>query len=229
MEKVIPLHAFPGLDRCINQRMFAIILQLQSDLGKEDIDKLCPNILQIFDCLESLVVQRTGLTISEVAQLIPDETVQNGVKIFLNTRDTFNNLCTKGMPLNKAYHENFECLSPVSNSLIDCENKATETYNAYRDFIENSVEAVNPPSLREKNCMTQSYRFACLASYAKDKCGDAARDFILNFVKRTTFLKYGVCSPPEIEDLKSKFLKFIELSGQRGSAFADAFDFKRKK
>ncbi|XP_054715956.1 uncharacterized protein LOC129225540 isoform X3 [Uloborus diversus] len=98
---IIPLHAFPGLDRCINQRMFAIILQLQSDLGKEDIDKLCPNILQIFDCLESLVVQRTGLTISEVAQLIPDETVQNGVKIFLNTRDTFNNLCTKGMPLNK--------------------------------------------------------------------------------------------------------------------------------
>ncbi|XP_054715952.1 uncharacterized protein LOC129225539 [Uloborus diversus] len=224
---ILPIHAIPGLEKCIHENLLKDLMKMQDE--GDDLDQTCPYVLQIFDCLDSLVVNHTGLTISQLAELIPDEAVRNGAKIFTNSRDALTELCTEGMPFNNAYRENVECLSRLGNPLTDCEAKARETYNSYREFMDNSVEGGTTPSERERNCMVESYKVACAASYVMDQCGDASRNLFQNLIKRTTYLKYGACSNYDTGDLKTKFLSFIELSGQHRSVFADVFDFRRKK
>ncbi|XP_054715951.1 uncharacterized protein LOC129225538 [Uloborus diversus] len=226
---ILPIHALPGLEKCVHDNLLKDLMQMQSTGGVDDLDQTCPYVLQIFDCLDNLVVNHTGLTISQLAELIPDETVQNGAKIFMNTRNVLTELCTEGMPFNKAYRENVECLSRLGNPLTDCEEKARDTYDSYKEFMDNSVEGGTPQLEPERTCMMESYKVACAAAYVMDQCGDASRALFQNLIKRTTYLKYGPCSNYDTGDLKTKFLSFIELSGQHRSVFADAFDFRRKK
>uniref|UniRef100_A0A2L2Y4P9 Secreted protein n=1 Tax=Parasteatoda tepidariorum TaxID=114398 RepID=A0A2L2Y4P9_PARTP len=189
----------------------------------ERLEAVCPAIRVAFDCILEEFSKCADQDLDEMATS-DNETLVAASGIILGTKNLMDDLCDSTTQIHKAYARNIGCIrdtmmAPMTMPL--CAFEAKGLYGTYK-FGEEEDE-------REHHCIVAAHVFACISGDVLEQCGEEARATLVELLKRTKVLKYGVCTPQSILDLKTKYIEFLALESERRIIFEKVFDMKKRR
>nr|ALJ10893.1 hypothetical protein [Dolomedes sulfureus] len=198
--------------------------------GSEDVEVICPMVVNFFSCMEEVLKSETGMTLEEMAELTEGTDIGGSVELVLNVRNLAVDLCTEGSQLNTDLMADIECVDDLENPFEACEEKAVAAYNAFSGFANKVEEEAEDEDFDpDFPCMKAAYQSACIASAIHDKCGRRAFDTYNTIVKRSTIFKNAICSEQDLANAKTTFLDSLEMEENKKELFRLAFDLRKRR
>ncbi|XP_035217847.1 uncharacterized protein LOC118191148 [Stegodyphus dumicola] len=220
--------ACEGIPRdCVNE-LEADAIEFNGLPNEEELRRMCPVIMDLFECLRQKFLKCLGTTPEEAAHSTDDPEIAVIAEFFLNVEAFVKEMCNEESNLHKSYVRTQPCTSEYfDDPKMECKREAEAAYVAYRhltEFLPAEGEEVDKNAM----CLTEAYAFACIAHDLQMKCNEEARNVFTGIFQRLNPLKV-ICSVSSVDELKTHFLKSLDMEPERKDVFSLAFNVLRKR
>ncbi|XP_055949952.1 uncharacterized protein LOC129984173 [Argiope bruennichi] len=193
--------------------------------NRSQLEIICPNLIKMFEC-EKTYLECPGQSIEEVA--VSSDTVKSKLaKAILGGLSLIRELCDNDSDLQKDYLESVECarshITDIGRLCLPETSKPTEDY--FNQFYSNEDDFFK--KISHISCVKDAFHTACMVYKLRDTCGTVAEKTALYGLERMKdALKANRCANVEnAENLKTKFLEFLNYDEQKKNSIKRVLDF----
>ncbi|CAL1297019.1 unnamed protein product [Larinioides sclopetarius] len=171
---------------------------------EEDINRLCPIIIQNLDCLKDYFGKcgfQSGLTEDKVHKL----------------KEITDDVCREDSPLHLGVVRNIGCFNEVlENDEESCKRYISSKVRKMRNYLYD-IEAergynddyYDPQLWQPLLCIKDAFEMSCFISKVSERCGSDAKDIASEIMTRAT-VAYYACSASS-EEMITELLELLEL------------------
>ncbi|XP_055949779.1 uncharacterized protein LOC129984041 isoform X2 [Argiope bruennichi] len=206
---------------------FEELAQLEYRPNREELLRLCPSILDFFNCYFRGVKNCLGREVEEIAES-GDGIASSIAKSLLSTRSLAVEMCDEYSTLHKNYLENVECFESL---VVEDSPVCTQKGGMYADAFLRHFHNLENENLdwEELYCLERLYALACFAEQVEMTCGEVARKTFLNILEKVRGATFVECDIENPLSLKRSFFDFLELGGKRSELYRSVFQTFRKR
>ncbi|XP_071039349.1 uncharacterized protein [Parasteatoda tepidariorum] len=187
----------------------------------ENLEAVCQDMHKILDCqLEELA--KCADKVLDAVSTSDYEAVVAAFSINLGTKSLVDDLCDSTTQYHKAYVRNIGC---INDTVMD--PMAFTSCTSEANALNGSLKFGEDVDDQEHHCIVNALRYACFFEEVLKKCGEEAWTIIVESEKRGKALKYYICTPQSILNLKTKYLEISDLESKLRIIFEKVFDMKK--
>ncbi|GIX85000.1 uncharacterized protein CEXT_100481 [Caerostris extrusa] len=219
--------------RCKNPELLRELEQLDyMPTTEEQLNNLCPQVEEFLQCNSDVLERCTGKSLIELAAS-DNKTVSAIGHVVRSIRSIVNDICDSNSAFHQKYLNGIQCFKDLSVDpapTLKCHQEGHAVYATYANSM--ALLGEKEDALKEESeswCMITAYTLACFASELHDTCGEEARNIFVDVLKLFKPLKLNECSETNVQDLRTKFIDFLELEDDQRSIYSSVFDTRKRR
>ncbi|KFM63740.1 hypothetical protein X975_21936, partial [Stegodyphus mimosarum] len=201
------------IDKCFE----GVDFDVENLPSEEELKIACPKMLKAFECADETIHVCTGYRLDEVVQTSSNATVTKLAFLMVLTQDMFQNLCSEDTVTHRAYVESRQCYNQYfSTPKTKCHDEGEAAVRAYK-------ATKGDASKSKESCAYLVYVLVCLSHEIQEECGETAKFLFETLMTKTLMWRNIDCGLEEVQEIKTTFLRSLELEGERKVFFENAF------
>ncbi|PRD36728.1 UNVERIFIED_CONTAM: hypothetical protein NCL1_07648 [Trichonephila clavipes] len=215
-------------EKCSDLSPFEELEELNFLPDKEDLKKICPNLLKFLDCEFENIEECNGVGIEELA-LSPNESVAALSSLLLTLGSISADICNENTILHQEYITNLDCFREFFTTSLgdECEEGSQKLALGFSDFMKLPEE--DDESTKFISCMETPLEIACVSNLLQTQCGQSARNTFVKVMRRIKPILDIECELEDIGSLKEAFFGYAKLTDDELEVYRSVLDVLLKR